>query len=558
MAKQIIFGDEARLRMFAGMGKINAAVTATLGPKGRNAIFSKGYGAPQVTNDGVTIAKEIELEDKVENLGAELIKEAASKTNDAAGDGTTTATLLAYAMIKEGLREVRSGINAVELKNGMKSAAAVVSTQLDKNAKKINGKAEIEQVATISAQDAEVGKIIADAMDKVGKDGVITIEEGQTVGLEVEVTEGMKFDTGYVSPYMITDGEKMVAKISDAPILITDKKISDIKDLLPLLEQLASQGKRDLFIVADDVDGSALTTLILNKLKGVLNVVAVKAPGFGDRKKEMLRDIAVLTGATVVSDELGNANWEKVGADVLGRAKSVTSAKDWTTIVGGQGDKKKIAARVAEIRVQIDSVKSDYDREKLQERLAKLAGGVAVIKVGAASETEMKERKLRIEDALNATKAAVEEGVVAGGGVALLQAAKALEGSKAINNDQQIGYQIVARALRYPVAKIAENAGKEGAVIVDKIWQSKDANWGYDAAKDEFVDLIKAGIIDPKKVERVALENAVSVAGMFLTTESVVFEAPKKDSCGSCATPSHGGGMGGMGGGMGGMGGMDY
>ncbi len=547
MAKQIMFGDEARLRMFNGMGKVYAAVTATLGPKGRNAIFSKGYGAPQVTNDGVTIAKEIELEDKVENLGAELLKEAASKTNDAAGDGTTTATLLAYAMIKEGLREVRSGINAVELKNGMKAAAAAVSDQMEKNAKKISGKAEIEQVATISAQDAEVGRIIADAMDKVGKDGVITIEEGQTVGLEVEVTEGMKFDTGYVSPYMVTDAEKMEARIQDAPVLVTDKKISDIKDLLPILEQLAGAGKRDLFVVADDVDGTALTTIILNKLKGVLNVVAVKAPGFGDRKKEMLKDIAVLTGATVVSDELGHSNWEKVGADVLGRVKNVTAGKDWTTLVGGQGDKKKIAARVAEIRVQIDKVKSDYDREKLQERLAKLAGGVAVIKVGAASETEMKERKLRIEDALNATKAAVEEGVVAGGGVALLQASRGLENVKLANRDQEIGAHIVARALRYPVSRIAENAGKEGAVIVDKIANSKDANWGYDAAADEFKDMVKAGIIDPKKVGRVALENAVSVAGMFLTTESVVYDAPKKDGCGgACAAPAHGG----MGGGM--------
>jgi chaperonin GroEL len=414
MSKNIIFGDDARLKMFAGVEKIAKTVTATIGPKGRNVIFSKSYGAPQVTNDGVTIAKEIELEDKVENMGAELIKEAASKTNDAAGDGTTTAALLTYAMINEGLREIRSGINAIELKNGMKKAGQLVNEELTKIAKKISTSEEIEQVATIAAQDSEVGAIISEAMAKVGNNGVITVEEGKTQGLEVELTEGMKFENGYISPYMMTDGEKMEARISDAKILITDKKISSLKDILPLLEQLASSGKRELVIIAEDVDGEALAALILNKLKGVLTVLAIKAPGFGDRKKEILKDLAVLTGATVITDELGY-KLEHASVEHLGSAKVVTSKKDSTMIIGGAGDKSNIDRRIGEIRAQIENTKSEYDKEKLIERLAKLAGGVAVIKVGAASEVEMKEKKLRIEDALNATKAAVEEGIVAGG-----------------------------------------------------------------------------------------------------------------------------------------------
>lgn len=543
MSKQIHFGDEARLQMFSGMEKVAKTVTATIGPKGRNVIFAKSYGAPQVTNDGVTIAKEIELEDTIENMGAELIKEAASKTNDAAGDGTTTATLLTYAMVKEGLREIRSGINAIELKNGMKKAGDIIEAELAKNSKMINTKEEIAQVATISAQDPEVGAIISEAMEKVGKDGVITVEEGQTFGLEVELTEGMKFDNGYVSPYMVTDTEKMESRITDAHILVTDKKVSSLKDLLPVLEQLAGTGKRDLVIIAEDVEGDALAGIILNKLKGVLNVLAIKAPGFGDRKKEMLKDIAVLTGATVITDELGY-KLENASIEHLGRAKSVIAKKDNTTIIGGAGDKSRIDARVNEIRVQIDNTKSDYDKEKLAERLAKLAGGIAVIKVGAASEVEMKEKKLRIEDALNATKAAVDEGIVAGGGVALLKASRALEGLAFDNKDQEVGSHIVARALSYPVKQIAENAGKEGAIIVDTIRRNADANYGYDAATDTFVDMIQTGIIDPKKVARAALENAISIAGMFLTTEALIAPVPKKEE-----SHDHGAaGMGGMGG----------
>jgi chaperonin GroEL len=542
-AKKIYFGDEARLKMFSGMEQVAKTVTATIGPKGRNVIFSKGFGAPQVTNDGVTIAKEIELEDKIENMGAELIKEAASRSNDAAGDGTTTATLLTYAMAKEGLREIRSGINAIELKNGMKKAGEVVALELEKAAKHLNTKEEIAQVATISAQDAEVGAIISDAMEKVGKDGVITVEEWQTFGLTVELTEGMKFDNGYISPYMVSDSEKMEARISDPYILVTDKKVSSLKDILPVLEELAQSGRRDLVIIAEDVDGEALTGIILNKLKGVLDVLAIKAPGFGDRKKEMLKDIAILTGATVISDELG-FKLDMARVEHLGRAKTIVSTKESTTLIGGQGDKSGIDSRVSEIRAQVEVAKSEYDKEKLIERLAKLAGGIAVIKVGAASKVEMKEKKLRIEDALNATKAAVEEGIIAGGGVALLKASSALQGLKGDNRDQEIGIQIVARSLSYPVRQIAENAGKEGAVIVDTILRNSDPSFGYDAAEDTFVDMIQAGIIDPKKVSRCALENAISVAGMFLTTEALIVEVPSKD--GGHDGHEHGGGMGGM------------
>ncbi len=543
MSKNITFGDDARLKMFAGVEKIAKTVMATIGPKGRNVIFSKGYGAPQVTNDGVTIAKEIELEDKIENMGAELIKEAASKTNDAAGDGTTTAALLTYAMIKEGLREIRSGINAIELKNGMKKAGQLVEIELTNIAKQISTSEEIEQVATIAAQDSEVGKIISEAMWKVGNDGVITVEEGKTQGLEVELTEGMKFENGYISPYMITDGEKMEARIADAKILVTDKKITSLKDILPLLEALAGTGKRELVIIADDVDGEALAALILNKLKGVLTVLAIKAPGFGDRKKEMLKDIAVLTGATVITDELGY-KLEHASVEHLGSAKAVTSKKDSTMIISGMGDKSAIDRRINELRNQIENTKSDYDKEKIIERLAKLAGGVAVIKVGAASEVEMKEKKLRIEDALNATKAAVEEGIVAGGWVALLKASRALEWITFVNKDQEIGAQIVARALSYPVRQIAENAGREWAIVVEAIRTNSDVSFGYDAATDDYKDMFKAGIIDPKKVTRSAMENAISIAGMFLTTEAVISDIPEKKEAPAMQNP----GMGGMGG----------
>jgi len=542
MSKTIHFGDEARLQMFSGMEKIAKTVSATIGPKGRNVIFSKGYGAPQVTNDGVTIAKEIELEDKIENMGADLIKEAASRTNDAAGDGTSTATLLTYAMVKEGLREIRSGINAIELKNGMKKAGALVVNELAKMSKPLNTQEEIEQVATISAQDAEVGKIIADAMEKVGKDGVITVEEGRTFGLEVEVTEGMKFDNGYISPYMITDGEKMEGRISDAHILITDKKISSLKDILGVLESLAQSGKRELVIIADDIDGEALTGIILNKLKGVLTVLGIKAPGFGDKKKEMLRDLAVLTGATLITDETGY-KLENAHIEHLGQAKAVVATKDSTTIISGAGDKHLIDSRVRELGAQLEASKSNYDREKLAERIAKLAGGIAVIKVGAASEIEMKEKKLRIEDALNATKAAVDEGIIAGGGVALLKAAEILNKSD-LEWDEKVGANIIYRALSYPVYQIATNAGKEWAVVVNEIRSSKDPHYGYDAARDEYKDLVKVGIIDPTKVERCALENAISVAGMFLTTEALIVDTPKKEEP---AMPP-GGGMGWMGG----------
>nr|MDD3719751.1 chaperonin GroEL [Candidatus Gracilibacteria bacterium] len=546
MSKQIKFSDDARQKIFSGIEKVAKVVTVTMGPKGRNVILDKGFGAPQVTNDGVTIAKEIDLEDKFESLGAELIKEAAETTNKLAGDGTTTATLLTYALAKEGLRYIKNGVNSVELKNGMKKAGAKVNEELVKNAKKINIKEEIAQVATISAQDEEVGNIIADAMEKVGNNGVITVEEGQTFGMEVEVTEGMQFDQGYVSPYMVTNPEKMEAIIKDAPILITDSKISSMKDLLPILEQLVQSGRKDLVIISDDLDGEALTTIILNKLKGVLNVLAIKAPGFGDRKKEILKDIAVLTGANVITSELG-LKLENVTLEDLGHAKNVIASKDKTIIVGGEGEGRDIMDRIVQIRQEIENTTSDYDREKLMERLAKLSGGVAVIKVGAASGVEMKEKKLRIEDALNATRAAVEEGVVAGGGVALLKASTILEKLDLGNEDQNIGVSIVKQALSYPIRQIVENAGKEGSVVINKIVEEKSVNFGYNAANDTYVDMISNGIIDPKKVERVALEEAISLAGMFLTTEAAVTEIPKKDGgCnGSCGHDA--GGMGGMG-----------
>ncbi len=544
--KQVIFGDAGRLKMLEGMKKLHEAVAGTLGPKGRNVIFPKSYGPPQVTNDGVTIAKEFDLEDPVENMGAELIKDVASKTNDAAGDGTTTATVLTYAMISEWLREIRSGINAVELKNGMKLAANEVIKELVAQSRPVETSEEIASVATISAQNAEAGQIIADAMDKVKRDGVITIEEGKTFGMNVTVTEGMQFKSGYISPYMITDAEKMEARYTDVPVLITDKKISSTKDILKILEALLQSGKRELVIIAEDIDSEALTTVVLNKLKGVFSVLAIKAPGFGERRKENLVDIALLTGASVVSEEVG-LKLESVGMEVLGKIDSVTSTKETTTIVATQADKSEIEHRIVEIRRMIDKTESSYDSEKMKERLARLGSGVAVIKVGAATEVEMKELKLRLEDALNSTRAAVEEGIVPGGGVALLKAGKVLDTFKAPNSDQQIGVEIVKRALKYPTQKIAENAGQEGSVIINKVLEHPEFQYGYDAAKNEFTDLVAAGIIDPTKVPRTALENATSIAGMFLTTEAVIYEVP-----GTKEAPM-GGGMWGMGW-MGGMG----
>lgn len=545
MAKQIQFSDDVRAKMFAWMEQVAKTVTVTMGPKGRNVVLDKGFWAPQVTNDGVTIAKEIELEDPFENMGAELVKQAADKTNTLAGDGTTTSTLLTYALAKEGLRNIKTGVNAVELKNGMKRAWEIVALELEKNAKKIEAKEEIAQVATISAQDYEVWQIIAEAMEKVWKDGVITVEDGQTFGMSVEITEGMQFDQGYMSPYMVTNTDKMLSEIKNAPILITDKKITSMKEFLPLLEQLVGSGKKDLVILADDIEWEALTTIILNKLKWVLNVLGVKAPGFGEKKKDILRDIAVLTGANVVADELG-MKLENVTLDDLWSAASVVSTQNTTTIIAGTGDKDDILARVTELKQQHENSESNYDKEKLIERIAKLAGGVAVIKVWAASEVEMKEKKLRIEDALNATRAAVEEWVVAGGGTALLKAAASLTWVDLWNNDQNIGAEIVARSLSYPVKQIAENAGKEWSVVINKIVESSDINYGYDAASDQYVDMMSQWIIDPKKVERVALLEAISLAGMFLTTEAAVCDLPgAKDD--TPAMPMWGmGGMPGM------------
>ncbi len=528
MAKQIKYWDELRAKMFAWIEAVAKTVTLTMWPKGRNVILDRWYGIPQVTNDGVTIAKEIELEDKFEALWAELIKEAASKTNEIAWDGTTTATLLTYALAKEWLREIRTGINAIEIKNGMRKAGSEVIKELDKLSKKITTPEEIAQVASLSAQDNEVWEIIAKAMEKVWNNGVISVEEWQTFGLELEVTEWMEFDQGYISPYMVTNPEKMISEFRDAKILITDGKISSMKDLVPLLEEILGQWKKDLVIIAEDIEGEALTTIILNKLKWVLNILAIKAPGFGDRKKEMLKDLAILTGANIITSELG-MKLENATLNDLWGAKSVFAEKWKTTIIGWFWDEKDIKARVSDLKIQIENTSSSYDREKLQERLAKLDGWVAVIKVWAASEVEMKEKKLRIEDALNATRAAVEEWVVSWGWVALLKASKALENFDTGNIDQNIWVRIVKNALSYPLRQISENAGKEWSVIISEVLRNIDSNYWYDAAKDEYVDMIASGIIDPKKVERVALEEAISLAGMFLTTESGVVEIPNKN-----------------------------
>ena len=541
MAKEIIYGAEAREALQKGVDKLADTVKITLGPKGRNVVLDKKYGAPLITNDGVTIAKEIELEDAFENMGAQLVKEVATKTNDAAGDGTTTATLLAQAFIKEGMKNVTAGANPMVLRKGIAKAADAAVKAIIGNSQAVNGKKDIARVGTVSSGDEQIGTLIADAMEKVTSDGVITVEESKSAETYSEVVEGMQFDRGYISPYMATDTDKMEAVLDDASVLITDKKISNIQEILPLLEQIVKTGAK-LLIIAEDVEGEALTTLILNKLRGTFNCVAVKAPGFGDRRKEMLRDIAILTGGEVISSELG-LELSETTLEQLGHARQIKVNKDNTIIVDGAGDKDQIKARVNQIRAAIETTTSDFDREKLQERLAKLAGGVAVIKVGAATEVEMKEKKLRIEDALNATKAAVEEGIVAGGGVAYLNAIPAVrELLDKTEGDEKVGVSIVLKALEAPVRQIAENAGFEGSVVVDKIFASKKTGYGFDAYSEKYVDMVKSGIVDPTKVTRSALQNAASIAATVLTTESLV--ADKKEETPAPAAPA--GGMGGM------------
>ena len=545
MAKSILYGEDARKALQAGVDKLADTVKVTLGPKGRNVVLDRNFGAPLITNDGVTIAKDIELDDPFENMGAQLVKEVATKTNDIAGDGTTTATVLAQALINEGMKNVTSGANPMVLRKGMKKAVDAAIEAIKANSKKVNGSSDIARVATISSGDEYIGKLIAESMDKVSSDGVITVEESKTANTYSDVVEGMQFDRGYITPYMATDTDKMEAVLDDPFILITDKKITNIQDLLPLLEQIVQSGKK-LLIVAEDIEGEALTTLILNKLRGTFTCVAVKAPGFGDRRKEMLRDIAVLTGGEVITDELG-LELKDTQLMQLGTAHQVKVTKENTIIVDGAGDKNAIAARVAQIRGQLEATTSDFDREKLQERLAKLAGGVAVIRVGAATEIEMKEKKLRIEDALASTKAAVEEGIVAGGGVALINATEAVEKLlETVEGDERTGVSIVLKALEAPMRQIARNSGIAGSVIVDKIKTSGKANYGFDAYKEEYTDMIAAGIVDPAKVTRSALENAASVASMVLTTESVVAPTKEDKAAANAAAAGAMGGMGGM------------
>ena len=544
MAKQLLTGEEARKALKTGIDQLADTVKITLGPKGRNVVLAKKFGSPVITNDGGTIAKEIELKDAFENMGAQLVREVATKTNDAAGDGTTTATVLAQALVTEGMKNVAAGANPMDVKRGMQKAVKAAVGAFTANSKKVSGSADIARVATVSAGDETVGTLIAEAMEKVGADGVITIEESKTAETYSEVVEGMQFDRGYITPYMVTDTERMEAVLDDAYLLITDKKISVIADILPLLEQIVQSGKK-LVIIAEDVEGEALSTLIVNRLRGTFTVVAVKAPGFGDRRKEMLQDIATLTGGTVVSSELGY-ELKDATMEMLGRARQVKVTKEDTTIVDGMGDKKAIADRVAQIKAQLEVTTSDFDKEKLQERLAKLSGGVAVIKVGAATEVEMKDKKLRIEDALNATKAAVEEGIVAGGGTAPINAIAAVEKTIGeLEGDQRTGACIVRKALESPLRQIAANAGLEGSVIIDKILASGKTNYGFDAQKEEYVDMIAAGIVDPTKVTRSALENAASVASMVLTTESLVADEPEEPAP-AAAGAGMGGGMGGM------------
>src|SRR5215204_6203505 len=549
MAKQVIHGEESRAAILRGVNQLADAVKITLGPKGRNVVIDKKFGSPTITKDGVTVAKEIELKDALENMGAQMVREVASKTSDVAGDGTTTATVLAQAIFREGVKTVAAGANPMALKRGIDKAVERATAEIKKMAKPVKGDM-IAQVGTISANgDATIGALIAEAMDKVGKDGVITVEESKTMETSLEVVEGMQFDRGYLSPYFVTDPERMEAVLENPLILINEKKISSMKDLLPLLEQVAKLGK-PMLIIAEDVEGEALATLVVNKLRGTLNIGAVKAPGFGDRRKAMLEDIAILTGGKVISEDLG-IKLENVKLEDLGRAKKITIDKDNTTIVEGNGKQNDIEGRVKTLRAQIEDTSSDYDREKLQERLAKLVGGVAVIKVGAATETEMKEKKARVEDAMHATRAAVEEGIVPGGGVALVRAAKALDKFRVNPNgegdpDEQIGVNIVRRALEEPLRQIVQNAGKEGAVVVERVRSEKSENVGFNAATETFEDLVKAGVIDPAKVTRTALQNAASIAGLMLTTEAMVSELPDDDK-GSPAMPGGMGGMSGMG-----------
>ncbi|GKH60542.1 chaperonin GroEL [Campylobacter ureolyticus] len=545
MAKDIIYSDDARNRLYEGVKKLNDAVKVTMGPRGRNVLIQKSFGAPAITKDGVSVAKEVELSDTLENMGASLVKEVANKTNDEAGDGTTTATVLAHAIFKEGLRNITAGANPIEVKRGMDKEAAAIIEELKKISKPVKGKKEITQVATISANsDEKIGNLIADAMEKVGKDGVITVEEAKSIDDELSVVEGMQFDRGYLSPYFVTNAEKMTVELSSPYILLFDKKITNLKDLLPVLEKVQQSGK-PLLIIAEDIEGEALATLVVNKLRGVLNISAVKAPGFGDRRKAMLEDIAILTGGNVVSEELGRT-LDSVTLEDLGEAESINIDKDNTTIVNGKGDKAAINARIAQIKAQIIETTSDYDKEKLEERLAKLSGGVAVIKVGAATETEMKEKKDRVDDALNATKAAAEEGIVIGGGAALVCASKKV--NLDLCGDEKIGADIVRRALVAPLRQIASNAGFDAGVVSHEIMNSKDDESGFDAVSGKYVNMFEEGIIDPVKVSRVALQNAVSVASMLLTTEATISDI-KEDKP---AMPD----MSGMGGGMGGMGGM--
>ncbi|EAM0816694.1 chaperonin GroEL [Campylobacter jejuni] len=541
MAKEIIFSDEARNKLYEGVKKLNDAVKVTMGPRGRNVLIQKSFGAPSITKDGVSVAKEVELKDSLENMGASLVREVASKTADQAGDGTTTATVLAHAIFKEGLRNITAGANPIEVKRGMDKACEAIVAELKKLSREVKDKKEIAQVATISANsDEKIGNLIADAMEKVGKDGVITVEEAKSINDELNVVEGMQFDRGYLSPYFITNAEKMTVELSSPYILLFDKKIANLKDLLPVLEQIQKTGK-PLLIIAEDIEGEALATLVVNKLRGVLNISAVKAPGFGDRRKAMLEDIAILTGGEVISEELGRT-LESATIQDLGQASSVIIDKDNTTIVNGAGEKANIDARVNQIKAQIAETTSDYDREKLQERLAKLSGGVAVIKVGAATETEMKEKKDRVDDALSATKAAVEEGIVIGGGAALIKAKAKIKLD--LQGDEAIGAAIVERALRAPLRQIAENAGFDAGVVVNSVENAKDENTGFDAAKGEYVNMLESGIIDPVKVERVALLNAVSVASMLLTTEATISEI--KEDKPAMPDMSGMGGMGGM------------
>lgn len=548
MAKQILFDEEARQKMREGVNKLANAVRVTLGPKGRNVVLDKGYGTPTITKDGVTVAKEVELEDKFENLGAEIIKEVATKTNDVAGDGTTTATVLAQAIVNEGLKNVAAGANPVAIKRGMDKATGKVVEELKTMSKEVKTSEEIAQVASISANDAEIGKKVAEAFEKVGREGVITVEESQSFGLDIEFVEGMQFDKGYVSGYMVTNTERMEAVYDDPFILITEQKISSINDILPVLEKVAQQaGKKELVIIAEDVDGEALATLVVNKIRGTFNTLAVKAPGFGDRRKEMLRDIAILTGGKVIAEEVG-LKLDKFELDMLGRARKIIATKENTTIVEGRGNEAEVKARIAQIRKEIEESTSDFDKEKLNERLAKLSGGVSVLKVGAATETEQKEKQHRVEDAREATRAAIEEGIVVGGGVALVRCIQHLESLK-LEGEEQIGVDILRRALEAPVRQIASNAGKEPSVIVEQVKREK-GNHGYNAATDQFEDLVTAGVVDPTKVVRSALQNAVSAASLFLTTEAAITDLPEK-------ADKMGGGMpGGYGGGMPDMGGM--